>query len=145
ICSAWGLPPTATEVERLLWSEGRPRTKRDATVAIVADRRQTADWLADACHESGLRTIRAPLGRPDDEREVAAVLWEPFPGKDHKDQLSDLATLRENFAAVPIVAIAGFPRAGDCQCLLAAGAAAVLSKPVSWVDLDCQLATLLTP
>ncbi|HUY31306.1 MAG TPA: hypothetical protein VMV69_00890 [Pirellulales bacterium] len=132
VCPAWGLPPTATDEERLLWSQGRSRVKREGVVAIVAERFETVDWLADACAELGLRTIRAAVGRGIDARDVAAVLWDMLPGD---GDVSDVAALRETFGEAPIVVMAGFPRVADHERLLAAGAAAVLSKPLLWEDL----------
>jgi CheY-like chemotaxis protein len=53
---------------------------------------------------------------------------------------ADLARLRKNLGpAVPIVALVGFPRVEDRDAVVAAGATAVLSKPLAVEDLVWQL------
>src|SRR5258708_5835386 len=139
VCPSWGLPPTTTDEERLLWSAKRSRPKYEGAVAIVAERRETANWLADACAALGLRTVRNVPGAAVDPRDFLFVLWDTLPGA---GDVTDLLALREAFAEVPIVVVTSFPRMGDHQRLVAAGAAAVFSKPLSLDDLEYQLELL---
>jgi DNA-binding NarL/FixJ family response regulator len=145
VCSSWALPPTATDEERLLWSESkgpdfvRNRPPREGVVAIVAERSEAAEWLAEACTALGLRAIRAVLGCRS-VLDVAAVIWDMAPGA---GDAAELAALTEKFGKAPIVALCGFARPADRERLLAAGAAAVLSKPLALDDLDWELHRLL--
>jgi CheY-like chemotaxis protein len=142
ICPAWGLPPTSTDEERLLWSNRHSRAKYEGVIAIVAERREMADWLADACASLGLTTVRMVPCPQADPRDIAAVLWDTF---SVDDDAIDLTALKETFVDVPIVAVTGFLRTDQRQRLLAAGAAAVLSKPLLLEDLEWQLEKVLAP
>jgi CheY-like chemotaxis protein len=142
MASRWSLPSTVTDEERLLWSEHRERVRITGKLAIVSQRREMGQWLADACVDLGLHTIRAVRGAPSDSPQVAAVLWDTFPGA---GDAAELGTLRKKYGDVPVVAVTGFPRADDRQRLLAAGAAAVLSTPLLLDDLEWELARVLGP
>jgi CheY-like chemotaxis protein len=145
VCSSWALPPTATDEERLLWSEckgsdsERNRPPREGLVAIVTERSEAAEWLADACAALGQPATRAGLNSWSGP-QAAAVIWDMAAGD---GGAFELAALAERFGKAPIVALSGFPRPADRERLLAAGAAAVLSKPLALDDLDWELDRLL--
>jgi len=141
-CPSWGLPPTSTDEERLLWSNKNSRPKYDGVVAIAAERHELAGWLADGCAAMGLRAVRTIPGASINPSDFLFVLWDTLLGA---GDVTDLAALREAFAEIPIVVVTSFPRTDDRQRLLAAGAAAVLSKPMSLEDFEYQLKMLRAP
>lgn len=142
VCPTWGLPPTSTDEERLLWSDKHSWLKYDGTVAIAAERHESADWLAGVCTALGLKTVRAGPGASVNPRDLRFVVWDTVPGD---GDVTDLSALREVFAEAPIVVVTSFPRTDDRRRLLAAGAAAVLSKPLSLEDLEYQLEMVRAP
>jgi CheY-like chemotaxis protein len=142
VCPSWGLPSTSTDEERLLWTNKHSRPRYDGVVAIVAERHEPADWLTDACAALGLRAVRTIPGASDNPRDFRLVLWDALPGA---GDVTDLAALREAFDEIPIVVVTSFPRTDDRQRLLAAGAAAVLSKPMLLEDLEYQLESFCAP
>jgi DNA-binding response OmpR family regulator len=141
-CPVWGLPPTATEEERLLWQADPPmRAAREGTIAIVARHSATAEWLRDACTAFGWRCSNATVGLKPDSHHIDAVIWDMVACDDDE---ADLAVLRDRFAIAAIVLLTGFPRAAERARLMAAGAAAVLSKPLTSAFLETQLDRLIS-
>lgn len=136
---AWSLPLTATDEERLLANADRPIEQRPGLIAIHTDRFEMEDWLSAACRRRGGSTVWLRPPRPARvEGAVAAIYDGPEGGESHFDELSHLAATLGRLPSgrpVPILALLGFPRTRHHRRALAAGAAAVLSKPANLDDL----------
>lgn len=138
-CGAWALPPTATEEERLLADGGphhSPLPKEQGTSGLVAIRSpssEMAEWLLAACRRRGYATVRQ---RASFAAKVDGATAAIFDGVDLSDEECD--ELRRWAAALrpaPVYVLLGFPRVEHSRRALAAGAAAVISKPLALDDL----------
>lgn len=140
-CSTWGLPITATDEERLLLASDEPPSHRQGLIAIHTNSYVMEDWLSAALRSRGCSTVWLRPPRPAQvEGAVAAI----FDGSDcRREQLDELKHLAETLAPAPIVALLDFPRIEDRQRALAAGAQAVLSKPLQVDDLFWELDRVL--
>ena len=137
--SNWSLPITASEEERLLAMADRPWPPRRGLVAIRSPWAQMHAWLADACRLRGYTSVRLPAAAGQSAR-IAAVdvlLFDGTDGEDH--ELIELARLAASVRPAPVVVLLDFPRVEDRDRVLAAGAAAVLAKPLLLEDLFWQL------
>lgn len=133
----WGLPPTASQEERLLAVAAEPMPARSGLVVICSDCFEMQDWLSVACSRAGYSTVGVRPGQCPRLQGVKAALFDADDG-----QTDSPETLRRLVAAVspaPVLALVGFPRVEDRDRLLAAGAAAVLSKPLLLEDLFDRL------
>ncbi len=151
--SAWGLPVTATEEERLLLGADRPLPKQQGLIAIYSRLPEVHEWLSAALRRRGCSTVwlRPPAhsvghvpcptdGMAQVEGATAAI----FDGSDCRDhELGQLKRLAAALRPAPIVALLDFPRVEDRNRAIAAGAAAVVSKPLYLDDLFWQLDRLL--
>lgn len=136
--SSWSLPATASDEERLLCSASEPLAHgRGGVVAVASASFEMAEWLAGACREQGFDALRTSVSRPAESPEVSVVVWDA--GLAGEIELSDLAPLLAAYPGARLVVLADFPRLEHCERLLAAGAAAVLSKPVMLAELFGQL------
>lgn len=63
-CSAWGLPITATEEERLLLGARQPVTQRQGLIAIYTRLFEMEDWLSAALRRRGCSTVWLRPPRP---------------------------------------------------------------------------------
>jgi CheY-like chemotaxis protein len=132
-CSAWSLPATAGDEERLLCSASQRCDDRQGLAAVAARRFELADWLVAACRVQGLATLRTSPERPVPATGVEIVLWDA--GLAGSTDFSELARLKSAYPGASIIALADFPRIEDEERLLGAGVAAVLSKPVTLAEL----------
>lgn len=140
-CSAWGLPLTATEEERLLLAADQPEPKRQGLIAIHTQPPQMQDWLSAALRRRGYSTVWLRPPRPARVEGPSAAI---FDGTDcHGQQLEQLRHLAGMLHPAPVVALLDFPRIEDHRRAGAAGAAAVVSKPLHLDDLFWQLDRLL--
>lgn len=134
--SAWSLPATATDEERLLAEDFRPAPHYGAIV-VCAHGRDMRDWLAEACRRRGYATICL---RPNEAIRVdgarAAILDATDAGP---EEIAEIRRLAGQLAGTPIIVLLSFPRIEDHQRTLDAGAAAVLSKPLLVEDLYGRL------
>jgi len=135
--SSWSLPATASDEERLLCSASEPFARRQGLVAIASENFEMADWLAGACREQGFAAVRTSVSLAVKTSGVAAVLWDS--GLAGEANASDLTALQGVFPGARVIALLDFPRIEHYERLLAAGAAAVLSKPVMLAELFGQL------
>jgi hypothetical protein len=140
-CS-WSLPPTATEEERLLANTGVSWPRREGVVVIRARSHETADWLSAACRSRGFATVwqRAP-GVTRVEGATATIFDAGSFCPEEYEELERLAGAQ----SAPVVAILAFPRVEDRRRALSAGAAAVLSKPLTIDDLFWELEKVVGP
>jgi len=140
---AWALPPTATLEERLLSDIGPSVPTAGRLVAIQTWRFEVAEWLSDACRTAGCASVWVRPCRPVAVEGAALVL---FDGTDFTGaELERLAEVSRTMPAVPVVALADFPRVEDCRRIAVSGASVVLSKPVDAEDLLWVMGTLVTP
>lgn len=135
-CS-WSLPDTASTEERLLWQvDASPRRGR-GLVAVLADRREMAEWLVSSCRQAGWATFWNAHWPWAETHGADVAIWDAglIDGRTHQV----LRQIGDTFGNVPVVALTDFPRSDDRQRLAAAGVAAVLSKPLLTSDLAWQL------
>jgi CheY-like chemotaxis protein len=151
-CS-WALPLTATEEERLLadateslcataWNKqcrfgstrSAPLVPSSGTlVAIHSSSHEMAAWLSAACRRRGFVTIWQCNAAFDVIEGASAGV---FDGTDLGDEEYDrLCRFVRALRPAPVVALLSFPRIADHRRALAAGASAVLSKPLKIEDL----------
>ncbi len=137
--SNWSLPVTASEEERLLAMADRPWQQRRGRVAIHSPWAEMHAWLADACRLRGYTPVRlsAAAGPCDRGAAADALLFDGTDCQDH--ELAELARLAAVVRPAPVVVLLDFPRVEDRDRALAAGAAAVLAKPLLLEDLFWQL------
>lgn len=135
--SSWSLPLTASEEERFLALAEQPVARRAGRVAIAAAQWETCDWLAGVCRYRGYTTtwLRPPYEHVEDEVDVAIFDTTECQG----EELNDLRRLVAQLQPAPVVALLDFPRVEDRDRVLAAGAVAMLSKPLLVEDLFWQL------
>lgn len=134
-CPVWSLPATATDDERLLWIERPDAVSHPAprgTIALVSRSQELADWLSAALRGQGWRTARSLPGEPI-RGVMSLVLWDMQRFGDA--ELAEFAHWRTSAADCPALVLAGFPRLEDAQRAHAAGATALVSKPLSLADL----------
>jgi CheY-like chemotaxis protein len=137
----WEVPPTATPEERLQHEVDRtPGFVASGLIALCGRDVSLLECLADSCAELGFSTSRVLPKRPHVAHRAAAILLD-LPGDVQK--AGELAQLKTEFPQTPIVVLVHFPRPEDRRRLLAAGAAAVMAKPVLLPDLSSQLERLL--
>ncbi|MCX7427176.1 MAG: hypothetical protein NTW96_16310 [Planctomycetia bacterium] len=135
--SAWALPATATDEERLLAQSVDPAPRRQGLIALCVRRFEMHDWLATACRRQGYSTVWL---RPGEPIRVDGVRSAVFDGTDcGPDEVVQIERLSAELRPAAILAILDFPRIEDHDRALAAGAAAVLSKPLLLDDLYWQL------
>jgi hypothetical protein len=139
--SAWSLPATASDEERLLCSISPPLAQRRGLAAIAARRFELAGWLASACRSQGLATLRTSPEAPVAATGVEMVFWDA--GLASLTDFSELVRLQAAYPGAGVVALADFARIEDEERLLGAGVAAVLSKPVMLAEL-CEAILTLT-
>jgi CheY-like chemotaxis protein len=139
----WSLPLTATPDERALatFQPGAPRAS--GHVVICSASAATAAALAATCESAGYTTSRYlpwDLTTAPPRGLTTALLWDTT-----VESLSDAARVTSLQAAhphVPILALAGFPRAEDVAAAHAAGITAVLAKPLDTNELLWRLEQL---
>ena len=139
LASTWGLPATASEEERFLSMAEEPirRTSQGALIAIHTPWFEMQDWLSAACRRRGYSTVWLRGDRPS---RVAGVKAAVFDATECRGE--EAAFLERLVAAIrpaPVLALLDFPRVDDCDRALAAGATAVLAKPLLIDDLFWHL------
>jgi hypothetical protein len=145
-CPSWGLPLTATEEERLLAESrtgfqgvatGQRPVLRSGLVGIASRRLESYDWLSAACRQHGSPTVWLRGPQYPRVEGLAAILID---GTDFGDaEMATLRQLSERYSQARCIALMDFPRIEDRRCLLQAGAAAVLSKPLNVEDLIMEI------
>lgn len=133
------VPQTASMEERLLAESDAPIADREISrgvVVICSQNREAAQLWLDTLHQRQYSAVLLDMP-PRQTLGVAAALW------DSDDcNAAELGELRQLVMAVrpaPVVAVLGFPRLEARERVMAAGAAAVLSKPLMLADLWASL------
>lgn len=135
--SSWGLPATATEEERVLTMAEEPCPRRSGLIAVCSGEPDVQEWICDACRRAGYAAVRLRPGDPPLTEQPSAAI---FDGSDEPcRQIGDLRRFAAKVRPAPVIALLGFPRQEDRDALLAAGASALLSKPLFVQDLFWQL------
>jgi CheY-like chemotaxis protein len=125
--STWCLPQTAGDDEPFLVLADEPLPCGTGRVAVVADEFDMRVWLADALRQAGFQPPSGPHDR------LAALVYDASWAVDRAcDEIGRLAAAHPG---VPIVVLMEFPRQDEVEAVLAAGAAATLSKPLVLHDL----------
>ena len=139
--SAWSLPVTATEEERLLSSLDTPLQSGDALIAIWARQRAIAELLANVCRAAGDATAWLHPRRPSQVRGAIAAIFDA----DALDAaaLEELKRFTKHVSPAPVLALLGAPRIQDARAAESLGAA-VLAKPFRVDELLWSLGTALT-
>lgn len=132
-CSPWALPATATDEERLLCAAERPLPTRAGLVAVHTASFETAEFLLDACGRCGYAPVWVRPGQALRMRGAAAGIFD-VRELDAREQ-DRLRAFADALRPAPVVLLMDFPRIDDFLAASAAGAAAVLSKPLTLDDL----------
>lgn len=135
--SSWALPSTASEEERLLAFSDEPWPKREGLIGIVSRGFESQEWLAAACRRIGCQTLWLHPPSLNVPGHVAAILFDATDAQG--EELRQLQSLAGSGPPAPILVLMDFPRAEDRDRVLAAGARAVLSKPLLVEDLFWHL------
>ena len=142
-CPSWGRPAASTDDEQLLLDlptgSAEPITLESVGLAVRDP--ATAAWLHDLLQRRGIRPVRVDLAfAPSAETPTSAVIWDqPL---DAATTQSELTLLRRHYSQAPLIVLAGFPRIDVVQQLRAAGATAVLAKPLAVDELEAALHAL---
>ncbi|NLY02708.1 MAG: hypothetical protein GXY83_42185 [Rhodopirellula sp.] len=139
--SSWSLPVTASDEEQFLTVADAPLVRGHGLIVIHALEYAMYEWLASACRRQGYATVWLTPNRPPLIGGATAVLFDFGGGVE--SELADLKSLAEQLHPAPLIALLNFPRLDERNAVLAAGAAAVLSKPLLIADLFEQLDSLL--
>jgi CheY-like chemotaxis protein len=135
--SGWSLPPTATDEERLLGTPAAAVAPGHGTLAVSSDSFEMQDWLASVGRRLGYRTHWLRPGDVQPPEETTVALFDGGDGGDRDGRA--LERLAAAIRPAPVIAILGFPRLEDRDRALAAGAVAMVSKPLLIDDLVWQI------
>ncbi|MBN2294296.1 MAG: hypothetical protein JXM70_17845 [Pirellulales bacterium] len=140
--STWGLPVTAGDEERLLAAHENIEPVDGGLIVVWSRLFEMQDWISDACRLRGYSTIWLAPGRTTKVTGARAAIFDGCRCDDMeigemKELISLIAPTNDN--PLPILALLDFPRIEDHKRAIAAGAAAVLSKPLAVDDLLWQL------
>ena len=142
-CPSWGRPAASTDEEQLLLDvpAGSAEPIPLESVGLAVRDPATAAWLHDLLQRRGIRPVRVDLAfAPNAEPPTSAVIWDqPL---DAATTQSELTLLRRHFSQSPLIVLAEFPRVDVVQQLRAAGATAVLAKPLAVDELEATLRAL---
>jgi CheY-like chemotaxis protein len=131
--SAWSLPSTASDDERLLSAHDIELATSSVSstpsllIAIVARDRETFQSLADICGHRGWQTVWLRNAERETSLHPDAILLDA--ATTSEIELSRFVHLHAAIRRPPIITVLGFPRIEDVSRWKAAGAAAVMSKP----------------
>ena len=139
--SAWRLPATATEEERLLASAHAPLPKGAGLVAIWTRRPEMERLLADACCRAGYATAWLQPRQPTRVRRAVATIYDGAV-LDAAGQ-AEIKQLTAAVSPAPVLALLDAPRIQEVRLARTLGAA-VLAKPFRVDELLWEL-TDLTP
>jgi CheY-like chemotaxis protein len=135
--STWDLPVTATEEERLLAAAKTPWPRRQGLVAIATRCVEMEAVLAAVCRECGYASVWLREPQAARVEGAAAAIFDAADGG--QEELEQIRRLSAALAPAPLVALTDFPRIDDVARFRAAGAAAVLAKPLHVDDLVWEL------
>ncbi len=134
--SAWSLPATASDEERLLWNALQDEPKQQGLAAIVSDDFAMAHCLIDACRLRGMAAVWFSRERLGALQGADFLLWDVAADGESTEELERAAIA---FPQCRIFVLANFPRGEDQRRWQSAGAEAVLAKPLLLGDLFARL------
>jgi hypothetical protein len=137
-CPSWGMPLTATADERIAQLVEQSWNAGAGLVVVCAARSEHARALADACTRGGYQTLVVAEGQRFTAKSAVALVWDT-PIKAACDA-AQVNRLKRAAGGAPIYVVAGFPRVDQVEEAVAAGVAAVISKPYVVRDLWWHLA-----
>jgi hypothetical protein len=124
--SAWRLPATATDEERLLASIAAPLPKGNGLVAIWTRRPEMEELLADACRRVGYSTAWLHPRQPTRVQGAVAAIYDG--ARLDPAGLAELSQLAADVSPAPVLALLDAPRTQDVHLARTLGAF-VLAKP----------------
>lgn len=134
LCGSWSLPPTAAEEERFMALADAPLPRRRGLIAIHSESAEAQQWLCKACSRAGYSTIvLAPAPAATALGGITAAIFDALDCRG--EELDELRRVVATLRPAPVIVLMSFPRVEDRDRVLAAGAAAVLSKPLVLEDL----------
>ncbi len=144
--SRWTMPRTASDAEQLMNVAAYTLPQQRGLVAIQARTFVNFDVLADACRAGGFSAVWLLPRQPVHVAGVSAILWDTAEcASGVTNEMQQLRCHVDKLPGVPVVALLDFPRLHDKQRVIAAGAAAVVSKPFLLEDLHWQLERVVEP
>jgi hypothetical protein len=137
-----GIPATTRREDRLFVAAAQIRGRRDSagirrTVAIAAQRPADLDGIAALVASAGHRIVACPGRRPGLDVDADLVLWD-VESLDAA-QAGWLRLLGAHRPGLPVVLLDSFPNYESAAGALAAGAVAVLARPLSLESLEGAL------
>ena len=136
----WTEPVTASAEERFLTASAQPLATGQGLIVIDSPYFDGSAWLAQACRRQGYEAVEMTGGSAAARiRGARAAVWD---GVRFDGELDRLQSLVQAVRPAPVVALLSFPRIDQTQAALAAGAAAVLSKPLRLSEFFSLLAHL---
>jgi CheY-like chemotaxis protein len=139
-CRAWELPPTATPDERTLARAAEAVPRGAGRIAVWCASPEMGEVLSDVCRVGGYTTVLVRDTNLSDAVGADAIVWDTT--VEAMIDRGRIETACNAIGSVPLVAIAGFPRADDVRAARQAGVTAVLAKPFLMHDLLRQLGEL---
>lgn len=128
-----GLPMTSRREDRVIEAATRLRRVVTAgpgpTMSVAAARPADLEGLGDLLAAAGYTVARRSLGRPPLDEPADVLVWDVERCTD--DQLSWLRMLAANRPALEVMLVVSFPRREVVDAAMAAGAAAVLGRPLA--------------
>jgi len=140
--SVWGLPRTASDVDRFLMLGQEPIDAGQGLIAIAAETMITFEALTDPCRAAGFSTVwiqprqRGPL----QEGAVAGLCDFPSNRDRHFTRLKEVV---DAIRPAPVLGVMNFPRRDDRLRVLELGAVGLISKPFLANDLLRDLQSAL--
>jgi hypothetical protein len=124
--SAWSLPITATDEERMLVTSTASLPRGSGLVAIWTRRREMADLLADACRCAGYSTAWLHPRFPSRMQGASAAIFDG----DSLDPVTvaELRRFTSHVSPAPVLVLLGAPRIQDVRLVRSLGGT-VLAKP----------------
>ncbi len=135
----WMLPATASEEERILLAAQSPLPRGQGPVIIGAARFDSYQWISTVCRYAGLATVWCRPGQQPRLDGHWAAVFDADETASPQSQWPQLRRLAASVQGGPVVVLLGQPRPEDCRHAHAAGATAVLNKPLA---IDQLLAAL---
>lgn len=137
--SVWQLPRTATVDERLAATVEHLPVEQSSKGMVAIHCRSAAMYqgLRDACRLGGYASVWFPPNHAPQASGAVAAIWDGISGEDCRvERLRDVVHLH---SGAPVMVLLDFVRRQDRAVARAAGAAAILAKPVLVADLLWQL------
>lgn len=125
-----GLPATARREDRALEATAALRTGgRRLRVSVAAESAVALDGIADLVAAAGHEIVRGTCGRPPLDEPAEVLVWDSTCLG--SAELAWMRMLAANRPRLRVILVDSFPRADTALAALAAGATAVLGRPLA--------------